>query len=89
MREFFLSLAILVLAAALVYGGLNAAEMGITGLLARECGSGAFCIRKDSPEVFMVTFAGRSARLYTGELGAALRHWWDRLLHRSAANIEG
>ena len=89
MREFTLSLSILVLAAALVYGGLNIAELGVTGLLARECGHEAFCIRKDSQEVFIVTFAGRSARLHAGELGAALRQWWDRLLHRPAANLEG
>lgn len=89
MRELTISLAILLLVAALLYGGLNAAELGMTGLLARECSHEAFCIRLDPQQVPVIVFAGRSARLHAGELRTALRQWWDRLLGRPGANIKG
>ncbi len=85
MRELTISLAALLLAAALVYAGLNLAELGITGLLSCECNHEAFSIRMGPQEALVITFAGRSTCLHTGELCAALRQWWDRLLRPSGA----
>lgn len=89
MRELGISLAILLLVTILVYGGLNLVELSMTGLLARECRHEAFSIRIGPQGALLVTFAGRAARLHAGEIYAALKQWWDKLLDRSEAILHG
>ncbi len=88
-REFAISLAILLLVTILVYGGLNLVELSMAGLLARECRHEAFSIRMDPQGALLVAFAGRAARFHAGEFYAALKQWWDRLLDRSEAILHG
>ncbi|NLA04528.1 MAG: hypothetical protein GX881_02285 [Firmicutes bacterium] len=74
MRELGVWLGLLLFTLALLYGGLNAAERGISAIMAPACLNGAFLIRHDPGTGFGITltFAGRTVRLYVSE-------WWDRL----------
>lgn len=83
MRSFPILLAILLLAALLVYGGLNLVELGMTGLLGRENKHEALAIGIDSQGALLLIFAGKSARLHAGEFYAVSKQWWDRLFHHA------
>ncbi len=83
MRDFAIFLGILLLAAVLVYGGLNLTELGLSGLLARECRHESFSIGTAPGGALLITFAGRATRLHAGELRDAFGQWWDGLLRRS------
>ena len=82
MREHALLLLFLLLAAALVYGGLNLVELNMAGLLARECRDDVFSIRIDPQGAPLVVFAGRAAHLHAGEICAGLRRWWEGMQER-------
>ncbi len=89
MRGLATTLAILLLTVLLLYGGLNLVELGMTGLLARECKHEVLAIGMDPQGALLVTFAGRSARLHAGELCAALKQRWDNLLDHAETILQG
>ncbi|HPU01619.1 MAG: hypothetical protein GX890_08815 [Firmicutes bacterium] len=82
MRELASLMLFLLLTAALLYGGLNLVELGMAGLLARECRDDVFSFHLDQQGGPLLVFAGRELRLPAGELRAALTEWWKRLQKR-------
>lgn len=80
MRELGIWLGLLLFALALLYGGLNAAERGISAIMAPPCRDGAFLIRHEPGTGFGITltFAGRTVRLYACEISDYLNRWRNR-----------
>ncbi len=70
MREPAAWLGLLLLVLALLYGGLNAAERGIAGMMASPYRHEAFSVRCDSGKGpgLTLTFAGWRTHLYLKEL---------------------
>lgn len=78
MRELVVWLGLLLFALALLYGGLNLVERGISAIAAPSFQQGAFLIRREPGAGLgaTLTFAGWTVRLYTDEINDYLN--WRR-----------
>lgn len=77
MRNCAVSAALLLLALALLYAGLNVAERSMAELLARDCEPGAFIVRSGGEGKIRVTFSGHTFYLDPGGILIMLKEWWE------------
>ncbi len=78
MRSFCYSVAAVLLALLLLYGGLNVVERGMMDLMALEREPGAFTLRRQDGGGIAVTFGGGQIILDPAEFLAAVKDWWER-----------
>ncbi len=78
MRFFLYSVAAVLLALLVLYGGLNVAERSMVELMALDREPGAFTVDRTDGGSIAVTFGGGRFIFNPAELLAALRGWWQR-----------